>query len=205
MKAWIGADPGGKENFGIAVLREDGSCSTDAVSSVDEAVKLLKVLLGNVRPECAGIDAPLWWSSGEKGLRRADERIRLHYKMQSRHVQAVNSMWGAVLVQGILLAHLLRAAYPAMAVTETHPKAIVRGWRKGDRASLLKGLRLDAGCEGSDHRVDAAISALAAREGVTGQWPEDLFSDRSELENNPSSTWVTGLHYFWPERLTRVP
>lgn len=38
-KVWIGADPGGKGNFGIAILQSNGSFNTCCVNCTDEAIQ----------------------------------------------------------------------------------------------------------------------------------------------------------------------
>ena len=38
---WVGADPGGKNNFGVAILWADGSVCTACVSCADEAVDVV--------------------------------------------------------------------------------------------------------------------------------------------------------------------
>jgi hypothetical protein len=57
---WFGADPGGTRNFGVAVLRYDGSYITKCVDCADEAVEQM-----SERPGGIGIDCPLWWSEHE--------------------------------------------------------------------------------------------------------------------------------------------
>ena len=76
-KYWMGADPGGKGNFGLAFLDTTGKrlrCAT--VSSVDEAVELIT---STGIPLGLGIDAPMWWSSCEGAGRKVDESIREKY------------------------------------------------------------------------------------------------------------------------------
>jgi hypothetical protein len=36
---WLGADPGGADSFGVAILREDRTYVTGYVSCADDAVK----------------------------------------------------------------------------------------------------------------------------------------------------------------------
>ncbi len=80
---WIGADPGGKGKFGIAVLQEGGEALTGALDCADEAVAFVR---GHFRgtPKGVGVDAPLWWSSGPSGDRKVDQWIRKRYKIPSR-------------------------------------------------------------------------------------------------------------------------
>jgi predicted nuclease with RNAse H fold len=150
-------------------------------------------------PAGIGVDAPLWWSSGKGGLRRTDEWIRDRYSLHHRNVQAVNSLWGSVLAQGMMFVARMREVFPGVAVTETHPKAILAAlgdelW-KAHFTAILTSLTLDSK---PDHERDAVISAVAAREGFEGRWKKDLVDDRYVSEQNPSAHWLAPIHYFWP-------
>lgn len=113
---WYGADPGGRNKdrspkFGLARLDSDGRFETWLRASVDEVVDLVREPLG------LGIDAPLWWSSGEGGGRYADSWLRKTYGIHPGTVQSVNSLRGAVLVQGIMLAYRVRNRAPGAMIT----------------------------------------------------------------------------------------
>ena len=114
---WIGADPGGKDNFGIAELSTDGVARTTCVSSAHEAAEWI-----NGAPLGAGIDSPMWWSSAEKGERKADRWLRCKYGNASPgKVLAINSLYGAVLAQGAMFAVELRRRFCELPITEAHP------------------------------------------------------------------------------------
>jgi predicted nuclease with RNAse H fold len=53
-RLWIGADPGGKKSFGLAMLQGDSPVRTVCVSSAREALEWIKGV-----PDGAGIDAPM--------------------------------------------------------------------------------------------------------------------------------------------------
>jgi hypothetical protein len=40
-QVWIGADPGGKGNFGLAILESNGSAITYCVDCTDEAIQIV--------------------------------------------------------------------------------------------------------------------------------------------------------------------
>jgi predicted nuclease with RNAse H fold len=197
-KIWIGIDPGGEDKFGVAILTSGGSCRTWSVDFVDEAIELIGE---HVRSEPAGIgvDAPLWWSSGRAGLRKADQWIRDEYNLPSRNVQAVNSLWGSVLAQGMMFVTRIREVYPAVKITETHPKALLvalgRPAWKGHFDALRANVALDAK---ADDERDAIISALAAREGFEGRWKRNLALHRDPCEQDPATHWLAPVQYFWP-------
>jgi predicted nuclease with RNAse H fold len=159
---WIGVDPGGTKSFGLARLYEDGRITTALVSSADEAVTLI-----DQEPLGAGVDAPLWWSSGRSSDRRADQWIRKTYGIRSGTVQTANSLRGAALVQGMMFVVRLRDRFPNVRITEAHPKATalsLGGW------SSEKVLSLGSLNDASEHERDAIFAAIAAREGFTGRW-----------------------------------
>ncbi|MEP3431172.1 MAG: DUF429 domain-containing protein [Roseibium sp.] len=188
---WLGADPGGDKSFGLAWLLENGSYRTERVSCADEAVEMI-----SDRPAGVGVDAPLWWSSGRSSDRVADRWIRQTFKIHPGTVQTANSLRGAALVQGAMFVQRLRERFPDVPVTETHPKAVaiaLGGWQSAEVSRL--GVRQSA----SEHERDALMSAIAAREGFTGNWQRDLAQDRNPSEQDPRSYWLAPVNYFWPD------
>ena len=49
-----------------------------------------------------------------------------------------------------------------------------------------------------ENELDAIIAAIAARETFTGRWGRDLASNRANCEQNPSTYWLSPVHYGWP-------
>src|SRR5262245_26946945 len=117
---WFGADPGGKNNFGVAILRHDGTYRTSCVDCADDAVAWM-----TERPDGIGIDCPLWWSSSRSSDRFADRWLRAQ-GVPAGTVQTANSLRGAALVQGTMFAFRARERYARVPVTEAHPKALLR-------------------------------------------------------------------------------
>jgi predicted nuclease with RNAse H fold len=194
---WIGADPGGNGNFGIAVLSPGGSHWSFTVDCADDAVQLIHErfdldLFG------IGIDAPMWWSSGPSGARQADTWIRSRYKLSGGQVQTCNSLQGAVLVQGAMFLKRMRERLPGVPATECHPKVLLKVLTSDKWSAFAKAFGVPAEC-GNEHERDALISAIAAREGFQGKWPRDLSLDRQIAEQDPSAYWLAPVHYFWPE------
>jgi predicted nuclease with RNAse H fold len=182
---WVGADPGGTNNFGVAVLREDGTYNTQCVSCAEEAIIWMNEF---GCPNGVGIDCPLWWSSGRGGGRKADQWLR-DQGIPPRTVQSANSLRGAVLMQGIMFAVRLREHHQGVPITEAHPKALLRflGLSRGpDKwAEVQKAFHLEGNVP-SDHERDAVLAAVAAREGMSGAWSRDLSVDRYEsVEADP--------------------
>jgi predicted nuclease with RNAse H fold len=199
-KVWIGADPGGKGNFGLAILRSDDSVKTYCVDCTDEAIQIV-IQQVNSKPNGVGVDAPLWWSSGHSGDRQADQWLRTRYALSGGQVQAANSLRGAALVQGAMFVQRMREQFPKVAVTETHPKAVWKalGMKSGTAFVKHYGVRTDIR-EDQEHECDAIISAVAAREGFEGRWLNDLSGTRYASEQDPSTYWLAPIHYFWPEQ-----
>jgi predicted nuclease with RNAse H fold len=211
--AWFGADPGGANAFGVALLDGDGSFESAVVSCADEAIECLRK--SGARIEATGVDAPLWWSSGESGDRLADQAIRkkLHSvdaKDVGGTVQPANSLRGAALVQGVMLAALLRQRCPEVLITECHPKALLKLWgidAKEVQASLesVRGrFGLADGVAPSEHERDALIAAIAAREGAKRRWKRDLSRERFRSEQDPDRVSWGPVSYWWPEELNNV-
>lgn len=195
---WVGADPGGARNFGLAILAGDGSVRTWCVSCADEAVDVLRKSVSEP-PAGIGVDAPLWWSSGRSGDRRADQWLRKTYHLTGGQVRAVNCLRGAALVQGMMFVQRVRELFPSVPVTETHPKAVLKALKVGNWAAFA--LMHDLSVEISnmtEHERDAVISAVAAREGFEGRWPLDLSANRHASEQDPKPYWLSPVHYFWP-------
>jgi hypothetical protein len=192
--AWFGADPGGGAFFGLAVLYADGRFETRCCSSVDEAVLWIK------DPEAVGIDCPLWWSSAAGGGRLVDSWLRKTFGIHSGTVQSVNSLRGAVVVQGVLLAMRVRVESPTTAITEAHPKALLKALRLNDRSwsAIAEWFCLDGPVPRNEHERDALLSAVAARDGSRGIW-RDLSTDRHPSELDPKNIWFGPVSYWWPK------
>ena len=198
-EVWAGADPGGDGAFGVAVIRESGSTSCSTVSSVGEAVNWITA---KGTPLGVGIDSPMWWSAGRGGGRLADKRLRTAYGIPSGTVQSVNSLRGAALAGGLLLASLLRGKFPDVKVTESHPKAllIARSLNPADAGAVAAHFGIEkTWCD--DHQRDAAIAAVCARNGFRGKWRVDLADQRCSLEQDPKGYWLAPVHYWWPDAI----
>ncbi len=209
--AWFGADPGGANAFGVALLRADGSFESAVVSHADGAMEWLRGRLETIL--AAGIDAPLWWSSGASGDRAADKYLRKTVRISGGTVQAANSLRGAVLIQGVMVATALRRRWPELPITEAHPKALLKAiWHDASKngppwEKIAKRFRLDGREPGHDRRKDkrdALIAAVAAREGAAGRWKCDLAKKRCAFEQDPDRVPWGPVSYWWPKELSDV-
>ena len=192
---WVGADPGGKDKFGLAFLDVAGALCCTTVSSVDKAAEKI---IAKGKPLGLGIDAPMWWSTRGGGGREADERIRKGYSIPSGTVQSANSLRGAALVGGAMLAFRVRQAFPCTRITESHPKALLRALNL-DGSAFAKRFKIGTDWKNEDER-DASVAAVCAREGFKGCWRIDLALQRHKSEQDPLSYWLAPMCYFWPGR-----
>lgn len=199
-RVWVGADPGGKNNFGIALLNSSGATRSACVDCADQAIDWLQCAMqASTTVAGAGVDCPLWWSSGPSGGRSSDQWLRDTYRLSGGQVQASNSLKGAALVQGAMFVVRLRERFPSVPVTESHPKALLSALRIPSLDSFANQFGLKAPIESASlHERDAVVSAVAAREGFEGRWAVDLTSHRGPSEQDPASYWLAPVHYFWP-------
>ena len=193
MRVLLGLDPGGSGNFGWCIAADSERMPVEPIASglADNSQMAVANALAAI-PDAgvlvaAGIDAPLFWS--RVGSRNADLHVRKAIRLAgaphaSGTVQDMNSLKGACLAQGLLAAVALRELYPALPITESHPKAL-RWLLPG--AALIKGK--------SEHERDALLSAVAAW-AVTRSAPgwQDLFP----LEPHPFTPLFPPLHYYMP-------
>lgn len=190
IEIFLGFDPGGEGNFGWSICREDGDQLRQITAGLaDHAEDALEKVMyrlphSDVAVVAAGIDAPLFWN--RKGNRGIDGVIR--EAARPANVLAVNSLWGAVLVQGVLLAEALHQNFDALEITEAHPNAL--------RALLdpfppeLNQFRGE-----SEHEWDARAAAYAAwcmHRQAEGWW------DLSSREPNPVLPLGTPVSYWMP-------
>ena len=183
----------------MAALSSDGAVESERFSCAREAVVWVDAL--NVSPLGVGVDAPLWWSSGPSGARKADQWLRGRYPPARNSVMFVNSIFGGVLIQGFLFAAELRQRFPNLRVTEAHPKLLLHA-RQREFGALAQdfGLTVDPQImrEDNDDRRDAVIAALAAREGFGGRWKRDLACLPPILgEQGPTDRSLAPVHYWW--------
>ena len=198
---WVGADPGGKKAFGVAIIEESGNtfCKCKTVSSVDEAKNWIVAVASGRDPLGIGIDAPLWWSAAAGGDRLVDKKLRRATRIRSNSVMAVNSLRGAALSGGALLASLMREKFPNIGITESHPKALLQECSMDD-AAIAEHFGIDSTWD-DDHQRDAAVAAVCAWKGFQGGWV-DLADDRDGLvEQDPKSYWLKPVHYWWPKSI----
>lgn len=181
MQVVLGFDPGGADGFGWCIL-ENGDAPPlrfvdgGVVDHARAAVGAVAASLNEGDVVCgAGIDAPLFWNSS--GDRQADRTVRTAVRRAGAPspggtVQAVNSLRGACLTQGVMVASLVREHWHDLSLTEAHPKAYlwaVGSARPGTPAGAISLAALPEvqlpptmHAHNTDHERDAAIAAFCA-------------------------------------------
>jgi hypothetical protein len=170
---FAGFDPGGKGAFGCCILALDGQGrptveGADVVDGAAAAFAWMTERGGDRTILAAGIDAPLYWVT--RGEREVDRLVRDALRSvagaRTSTVIHVNSLRGACLVQGVVLARLLQRGDTNLRITEAHPVAADRLLGAEDR-ELLGGLVQQAvglvgGADPRRHIRDAVLAAYAA-------------------------------------------
>ena len=172
----LGFDPGGANRFGWSVCSAGADHLQQplktglADDAWDALIRVKKAFRDFDLPEnpqvlAAGIDAPLFW--GRRRNRRVDDVLRQALKKNKfptpgGTVQQVNSLRGACLVQGVLLAKYLREWDPQLPITEAHPKALQHLLRHSGQPEMTELARLTEGLEDREHERDATLSAIGA-------------------------------------------
>jgi predicted nuclease with RNAse H fold len=205
---WFGADPGGSRNgnpcFGVAWLRRNGMFETAATDCAHTAFRWIQK--HSVTPLAIGIDSPLWWSASKGGERQVDVRLRGKYRDNiGQSVQSLNSLRGAILVQGMMLACEARKHWKDVKITETHPRALLKAMHleREPWPTIAEKFDLDGAKPKTDDEFDALLSAAVARNGHKHIWTADLTElPRGEGEMDPQHTFFGRVNYYWFESIT---
>jgi hypothetical protein len=200
MPQYIGIDPGGDRALGWCVLTSHGpeptTLESGCCTGVAQALTNIAACIREV-PRAAGIDAPLYWA--RQGDRVADAAIRRMVRIHggpSSTVNHVNSLRGACLVQGVLSVVALRERWPSIAITESHPKALLRVSKSAQAFAVMYDFP-------NQHARDAALGALAAL-AFDEQWPGWL--DWFAREPTPYLPAAGPLAYWFPsDEATATP
>ena len=106
----------------------------------------------------------MWWSASRGGGRKVDQRLRKRYGISSGTVQSVNSLRGAALIGGALLASRVRQEFPNTGITESHPKALLRALEL-DEMAFAEQFEIPTDWS-NEHERDAAIFRSVRQGGV---------------------------------------
>ena len=200
MKQFVaGFDPGGKAKFGWCVAEFADSPNVikkGAVACADEAFDEMHKSLNDTKGQlvAVGIDSPLYWMRNGK-RRKADSHVWDALKKESSGassgmVQAVNSLRGACLIQGLFLATRIKCKYPDCVITETHPKVLLEiSPEVKDYVNQVPNI-----C--NEHERDAIISAWAAAQCLRPGDKQNLFKLDEEKDIH---IFLKKTMYWWPK------
>ena len=186
-----GFDPGGKNSFGWCVAAIDPwrvvgrGVVSHANEACDGASEVLKAKNGNL--VAAGIDAPLTWAR-DGGRRESDKHVE-----QWGTAMAVNSLRGACVVQGYLLAKALNKKHPRCLITETNPKPLLKYLKHNPDTEVANEFDAVSFKVGeSEHIRDAIVSAWAAYKALNSQ--SNLYKNDTKIYR-----FLDKAVYWWPE------
>lgn len=207
-KVYVGFDPGGIGRFGWAVLEEDGLTwrSSGVCDNALEAIENASEFVGGDDVTGIGVDAPLYWRMS--GDRQSDKYVRNaigNGKGRKSSVMHVNSLSGACLVQGVIVARLALKNWTAACLTEAHPKALRAiidsevhelESRKPCNETRCRSKHDDA----CDHERDAGIAAYAAYAMCSKRIGWIDLAEREEREVGGEIEWPVskGVKYWHP-------
>ena len=203
INLYLGFDPGGVGSFGWSVCREVGGqleppIETGLADNAWDALNRVKVAIadlghqGNARVLAAGIDAPLFWAA--TGGRTIDSPVNLGVAP----IQ-INSLRGAVAVQGPLLVKHLRDVWSDLEITESYPGALGHLLAQGGHPEEYQmAQRITAGLNanrGRNHERDATLCAVSAWAAIhqPANW-QNLY----QLEPNPITPFDAAVGYWMP-------
>jgi hypothetical protein len=215
MELILGFDPGGNASgarFGWAVAENSEEVPVRVVATgtsahAEGAVSAaFGCVAGDDRVVAVGVDSPMYWTP--TGERKADLKLREILRERGAGssaggtVQHLNSLQGACLVQGPIAASLVRRRFPDIALTESHPKALLWALRIASKdlkpasisATQLSGLLRGPIGESEDER-DAVLGAFVAWGMVTRQ---SGWSDLVAIEDDPIFLACGKAEYWFP-------
>ena len=166
----LGFDPGGRGHFGWSICSDVGEgLQLHQTGLADDAWNVITQVRTNLMRldvpnplivRAAGIDAPLFWS--KRGARELDTEIRRALKGTKARVLAVNSLYGGVQVQGILVGKHLREEWEGIQITESHPKALLQLLNNPEQCQIFEMANRLINYRQSEHERDAILSAVTA-------------------------------------------
>jgi hypothetical protein len=202
-----GYDPGGDGKHGVAKLRLlSGRPTQIETATLATAEAVIEHFTSVPNLSSIGIDTLTCWSTGPGAWRPADRFLRDKYATVASSVVSPNGLFGSMGLNGPAVLLACQAANRALVITETHPKVLywhLAGKRYDFAANRTEMEALLARMFGvpvvadTHHAWDAALSALAAYRGTSGDWTLDLH--QLACESNERLLWPCGsTHYFWP-------
>ena len=134
-----------------------------------------------------------------------DKCLKRIYPEAAKSVLSSNSLYGAMVVQGMAMAKLLRDNWNKIVLNETHPKVQYYAKRgivyKDYEKKMNNWLRDEMACYdfpkiSNGHEWDALFSAWVTFQAIQNGLTPDLL----DITNSKSSLLfpVGTVHYYWP-------
>ena len=203
----VGYDPGGNKRHGVALLLIDNGkivgVETKTFITAEQVISFLN--------DCGhlvglGVDTLTCWSTGESGWRPADRWLREKYREVRNSVVTPNGLYGAMVLNGMLVLLSARDRNMGFFITETHPKVLF--WsltkkrynydQKDEMDRCISDYLGQSVKTANEHEWDAAFSAYAAFQSLTRAWTRDLH--QLPKKNGESIIYPCGVtFFFWPE------
>ena len=199
MPLFLGYDPGGKDDHGVAAVRIDANGTIEStpeteVRSDAEAV-CCWVHERHEEAVALGIDTLLAWS--RKGKRACDDALRQRYKEYRKEVSVVqqNSLRSSMTINGVLVAQFGRDR--GLPLFESHPKLVFHAWLKKCAADTdFAHWYGKLSAKPDDHEADALVAALCASQWFFQHWQVDLYTT---IEDKQLIFPAGPAIYPWPE------
>ena len=206
----LGFDPGGVRHFGWSICEFAGGelqppFATGVANDARAALaKTREKIPDGATVLASGIDSPLFWTgTGRRDVdfivRRALSCNEFDPAAVNGTVQHPNSLKGACIAQGPLLARHLSETWRALIISESHPRALrhlVHHIGQPNVAARVEGLIAGLVRDSSfEHRRDATLAAVSAWAALNGDplvW-QDLYRkepDRIPLFGIDVSYWM---------------
>ena len=207
---YLGYDPGGGGAHGVAAIHGD-NVDCDTVLTAQHAINWFRERCRKLDTAILGVDTLTLWSSGPAGWRPADRALRATYPDVANSVTASNSLYGAMPINGAVVMRVLGEGIKALTITETHPKVLYFALTGNvynytlESAAMAQSLAAWIGLGeinvDSEHAWDALVSAYAARQWDTRNWPFDLHQLPQSDNEQLTPAFGDVAHYAWPNRI----
>lgn len=201
----LGYDPGGNGAHGVALCQFDAGLPTavrvDTLSSAEDVIEFAKSVQDL---KVVGVDTLTVWTTSKSGWRPADIFLRKTYRPIVHSITSPNSLAGSMGINGMAVLIELKALFPKILISETHPKALYYALTKEKYDYVSNQAAMDCRlgellgvsvATKNDHEWDAAISVFAAFKGVVGQWSADLHG--LQVEESGRYIWPCGKTFYW--------
>jgi predicted nuclease with RNAse H fold len=203
----LGYDPGGNSSHGVAVAKfNDGTLINIEIQTLSTAESVIEYAETIQDLKIIGVDTLTLWSTGKSGWRPADRWLKLKYKEITHSISSANSLFSSMSLNGMSVLVSLRAKFPELEITETHPKVLFYELSKtkydyvtNSKAmdELLGELLNSPIATKNDHEWDAIISVYAAFMAQTGHWTNNLHSLPTD-SNERLIRVCSESSYWWP-------